>query len=71
MNLDTARLLEIPTETSDSLLQIATFNGETAPPGGKFYTHPVLLEIGTNGHWSMISCELANTGTDDLIIPFK
>jgi len=70
MNQDTARRLEIATEARDSPLKITTFDGETAPIGGIFYTHPILLEIGANGHRSMISCEIANAGRYDLIIPF-
>jgi len=45
-------------------------DGQNAPNGGIFYTHPILLEIGANGHRSMISCEIANAGKYDLIIPF-
>jgi len=60
MNQDTARRLKIPTEASDSRLKITTFDGETAPTGGTFYTDPILLEIGANGHRSMISCGIAN-----------
>jgi len=70
MNQDTARRLEIPTEARDSPLKITTFDGETAPTGGKFYTHLILLKIGANGHRSMISCEIANAGRYHLIIPF-
>jgi len=70
MNQDTARRLEIPTEARDSGLKITTFDGETTPTGGIFYTHPILLEIGANGHPSRISCEIAIVGRDDLIIPF-
>ena len=70
MNQGTTRRLEIPTETRDSPLKITTFDGETTPTGGTFYTHPILLEIGANGHRSMISCEIANPGTYDLIILF-
>jgi len=46
INQDTARRLEIPTEARDLPLKITTFDGETAPTGGIFYTHPILLEIG-------------------------
>jgi len=67
---DTTRRLEIPTEARDSPLKIMTFNGETAPTGGIFYTLPILIQIGANGHRSMISCEIANAGRYDLIIPF-
>jgi len=70
MNQDTARRLEIPTEARDSLLIITIFDGETASTGGIFYTHPILLEIGATRHQGLISCELANSGRYDLIIPF-
>jgi len=70
MNQDTTCRLEIPPEASDSPLRITTFDGKTAPTGGTFYTHPILLEIGPNGHRSMISCEIASGGKYDLIIPF-
>jgi len=69
-NQNTIRWLEIPTEPRDLLLQITTFDGETAPTGGIFYTHPILLEIGANGHRSMIACEIANAGRYDLSIPY-
>jgi len=70
MNQNTARRLEIPAEARDSPLKITTFDGKTAPSGGIFYTHPILLEIGANGHRSMISCQIANAGRYALIIPF-
>jgi len=70
MNQKTARRLEIPSEARDSPLKITTFDSETTPTGGIFYTHPIRLEIGANGHQSMISCEIANPGRYDLIIPF-
>jgi len=70
MDQDTAQRLEIETEARDSPLKITTFHGETAPTRGICYTHPILLEIGANGHRSMISCEIANAGRYDLIIPF-
>jgi len=70
MNQTTARRLKIPNEARDSPLKIPSFDGETAPTGGTFYTHPILLEIGANGHRSMISCKIANAGRYDLIIPF-
>jgi len=70
MNQNTAGRLEIPTEAKDSLLKIISFDGQTGPTGGIFDTHHIQLEIGANGHRSMISCELANAGRSDLIIPF-
>jgi len=51
-------------------VKITTFDGETAPTGDTFYPHPILLEIGANGHRSMMSFEIANPGRYDLIIPF-
>jgi len=70
INQETAPRLEIPTEARDSPLKITTFDGETVPPGGKFYTHPILLEIGANSQRSMTSRESANAGRYDLMIPF-
>ena len=71
MNQDSAQLLDIPTEACDSQLKITAFDGETAPTGGIFFTHPILLEIGANGHQSMISCKIPNAGKYELIIPFR
>jgi len=58
MNRETARRPEIPTQARDSLLKITTLDGETAPTGGIFYTHPILMEISANGHGRMISAKL-------------
>ena len=71
MNQKTGRRLEFPTEASDSPSKIRTFDGETVPTGEIVYTHPILLEIGANGHRSLISCKVANAGRYDLIIPFR
>jgi len=70
MNQNMARRLEIPTEARDLPLKIITLDGETAPTGGIFYTHPIRLEMGANGHRRMILCEIANAGRYDLIIAF-
>ena len=70
LNQQTAQRLNIPTVIRDKPILITTFDGESAPTGGEQYTHPFLLEIGTNGHRSKISCEIANAGKYDLIIPF-
>ena len=71
LNQEIAQQLNISTEARDEPLEITAFNGETAPTGGKYYTHPILLEIGTNGHRSSISYEIANAEKYDLIIPFE
>jgi len=70
MNQHTAQRLVIPTEHRDSQLEITNFDRETAPTRGMFYTHRIVLEIGTNGHRSMISCKIAKARKFDLIIPF-
>jgi len=70
MNQDTARPLDIPTEARDSLLKITTFDHKTAPTGGRFYTHRILIELGVNCPRSMISCEILDAGKYDLLIPF-
>ena len=54
----------------DKPISITTFDGEKPSKGGEHYTHPFLLDIGTNGHRSKISCEVAKAGQYDLIIPF-
>jgi len=70
INQETAQRLEILTEARDSPVKITTFDGETAPTGGNYYTDTISLEIGAEGDRSMISCEIANAGRYDLIIPF-
>jgi len=70
MNQDTAQRLEIATEARDSPLKITNFDGETTPTRGILYTHAILLEISTNGHQRMISCQVANAGKYHLIIRF-
>ena len=70
INQKAAQRLEILTKARDSPFKITTCDHETAPPGGIFYTHPILLDIGPKGHRSLISCEIANAGPYDLIIPF-
>ena len=52
------------------MLNITTFDRETAPTRGPFYTHHILFEIRANRHRSMISYEIANAGQFHLIIPF-
>ena len=41
MNQDTAQRVEIPTEARDFPFKTTTFDSETVPTGGIFYTHPV------------------------------
>jgi len=37
---------------------------------GTFYTHPILLEIGTNGQRRMVSYEIMKAGKYNLIMLF-
>ena len=70
LNQQTARSLKLTYEIRETPLQITAFNGEISSTGGKYYSHSIKLEIGTNGHTSMVSCEIADAGKNDMIIPF-
>ena len=70
LNQQTARKIRVPYETRKIPLKITAFNGKTSATGGKYYTHPIKFEIGKNGHTTMVSCEIANPGKYDMIIPF-
>jgi len=69
LNQNTARTLKVPHEIREDTVKIPAFNGEVSSPGGKYYSHPIQLEIGTNGHTNMLSCEIADTGKYNMIIP--
>jgi len=60
----------IPYETHEKALNILAFNSEVNSSGGKHFIHPILLKIGSNGHRTSISCEVAAAGKYNLIIPF-
>jgi len=70
LNQNTARTLQVPYEIRENPLKITAFNGEVSSTGGKYYSHPIQLEIGTNGDTTMVSCEIADAGKYDTIIPF-
>ena len=70
INQNLVKNLDIPYETRQTALPILTFEGTNASCGGKHFTHPILLEIGRNGHRSHRSCEIASAGRYHLIIPF-
>ena len=70
LNKKTARSLKIPYEIRETPVENTAFNGEISSTGGKYYSHPIQLEIGTNGHTSMVSCKIADAGKYDMIIPF-
>jgi len=69
INKDFVKQFEICYETRQKALNILAFDGELNSSGGKHFTHPILLEIGKNGHQTHISCEVAMAGKYDLIIP--
>jgi len=55
LNQNTAGTLKVLYETRENPLKISAFNGEVSSTGGKYYSHPIQLEIGTNGHTTMVS----------------
>jgi len=71
LNQNTARTLKVPYEIRENPLKITAFNGEVSSTGAKYYSHPIQLEIGTNGQMTMVSCEIADAGKYDMIIPFR
>jgi len=50
--------------------KITAFNGEVCSTGGKNYSHPGQLEIGTTGHTTLVTWEIADAGQYEIIIPF-
>jgi len=70
INKDLVKHFNIPYETCQKALNILAFDGAVNSSGGKHFTHPILPEIGKNGHRMHISCEVATAGKYDLIIPF-
>jgi len=70
LNENTARTLKVPYKIEETPLKITGLNGEVSSTGGKYYSHPIQLEIGTNGHTTMVSCEIADAGKYDMIILF-
>jgi len=71
VNQNTTPTLKVPYEIRENLVKITAFNGEVSSTGGKYYSHPIQLEIGTNGDRTMVSCKVADVGKYDMIIPFR
>jgi len=67
---NTARTLKVPYEIRENALKITASNCDIFSTGGKDYSHPLQLEIGTNGHPTMLSCEIGEAGKYDMIIPW-
>jgi len=70
LNQNTSHTLKVPYEIRENPHKITPFNGEVSSIGGKYYSHPIQLEIGTNAHTTRISCAIAEAGKYDMIIPF-
>ena len=70
LNQKTALSLKTPYEIRETPLQITAFNDDISSTGGKYYSHTIKLEIGTNSHTSIVSCKIADAGKYDMIIPF-
>jgi len=61
---------KVPYEIRENLVKITALNAEIFSTGGKYYSHLIQLEIGTNGNTTMVSNEIAEAGKYDMIIPF-
>ena len=62
--------LHIPYHSRTDAVQIQGFTGETISSAGSHFTKPLYLEIWTNKHLLLISCEFAPEGKYGLIVPF-
>jgi len=51
--------LHIPYHSRTDAVQIQGFTWETISSGGTNFTKPLFLEIGSNKHLSLVSCEIA------------
>ena len=71
LNQKTARTGKVSYEIRENPLKITAFNRKVSSPGGKYYSHPIQLEIGTNGHTTMVSCEIADVVKYYMIKPFE
>jgi len=62
--------LHLPYDSWADAVQIQGVTGETISSGGSHFTKPLYLEIRTNKHLSLVSCEIAPAGKYEMIIPF-
>jgi len=70
LNQNTASTLNVPYEITEKPLKISTINGEVFSTGGKYYSHPIQLEIATTGHTTLVSSEIVDSAKYDRITPF-
>ena len=71
INKDLVKHFDISYKTCQKALNILAFDGEINSSGGTHFTHPILLELGKNGHCRSISGQVAAVGKYDLIIRFR
>ena len=69
LNTKLVREANIPYATRLVAVEMKGFDSMITSTGGKHFTHPIVLEIGLNGHRLEISCKVADAGKYDLIIP--
>jgi len=55
LNQNTARTLKVHYEITENPLKITAFNCQISFTGGKYYPHPIQLEIGTNCYNPLLS----------------
>jgi len=70
LNQNMGRTLKVPSQRRENPLKITAFNGEGSSTGGKYDSHSILLEIGTKGDTTIVSCDITEAGKYDIIIPF-
>jgi len=70
INKQLVKDLQIPYHSRADAVQIQGFTGEAISSTGSHFTNPLYLEIGTNKHLSLVSCEIARAGKYVMIIPF-
>jgi len=68
LNQNTPRTLKIPYKRRENLVTITAINGEISSTGGKYSSNQIKLESRTNGHMTMVPCEIAEAGQNDMII---
>ena len=54
--------IHIPYHSRADAVQIQGFTGEEISSSGSHFTKPLCLEIGTNKHLSLVSCQIALAG---------
>ena len=69
LNQNTAQMLKVPYKIRENRLKITAFNVKVSSTREIYYSHPIQLHIRTNGHTSMVPCEIGDAGQYDMLIP--